>query len=166
MPEDIDAKPSYQVGYRKPPPHGRYVKGTSGNPKGRPNGSRNFETVLEGELKKRVPVTEDGKRKKITKREAIAKQLVNKAASGDPKAILVLLNETRAYKADGGVASTETVSPEDEAVMKGIVKRIREAVGEGGSKSPAKPTAEDDEPTAETVKPTRDPSDPENRSDD
>lgn len=30
-----DDKP-YEVGYRKPPKHGRFQKGQSGNPRGRP----------------------------------------------------------------------------------------------------------------------------------
>jgi hypothetical protein len=71
------------VGYRRPPKHSQFAKGRTGNPNGRPKGVRNFATVIEAELNTKIPITENGKRKSISKREAVAKQLVNKAASGD-----------------------------------------------------------------------------------
>jgi hypothetical protein len=108
----------------------RFKPGTTGNPRGRRKGARNFRTAIQNELKRRVAVTEDGKRKKITKREAVAKQLVNKAAAGDPKAIPVLLSETRPYETDAAADASraaEMMSPEDQAVMESITRRIREA---------------------------------------
>jgi hypothetical protein len=129
MIDEGESSRSEKVGYRKPPKHTQFARGNSGNPNGRPKGSRNFATVIQAELKRRVPVTEDGKRKKITKREAVAKQLVNKAAAGDPKAIPVLLNEARAYETAAAVdvSSAEVTTSEDQAVMESIVRRIREA---------------------------------------
>jgi Family of unknown function (DUF5681) len=128
MIDDADGKHPHEIGYRRPPKQTQFVKGQSGNPKGRPKGSRNFATVFQAELKRRVAVTEDGKRKKITKREAVAKQLVNKAAAGDPKAIPVLLDEMRPYETDAaGASRAEMMSPEDQAVMESITRRIREA---------------------------------------
>ena len=91
MIDEGESSRSEKVGYRKPPKHTQFARGNSGNPNGRPKGSRNFATVIQAELKRRVPVTEDGKRKKITKREAVAKQLVNKAASGDHPAIKLVM---------------------------------------------------------------------------
>jgi hypothetical protein len=138
MADDDNPKPPHEVGYRKPPQQTQFVKGKSGNPNGRPKGSRNFATVIQDELKRRVAVTEDGKRKRITKREAVAKQLVNKAAAGDPKAIPVLLNETRPFETDVaiGAVRSESLSPEDQAVMESIVRRIHEAASESNSAGP------------------------------
>jgi hypothetical protein len=154
MIDEGDPNPSDKVGYRKPPKQTQFAKGKSGNPKGRPKGSRNFATVLQDELKRRVPITEDGKRKKITKREATAKQLANKAASGDLKAIPIVLNETRAYETAAAVdlSSAEIVTPEDQAVMESIVRRIREAsnaVSSTASSEPATPTRSDPNHTDE-----------------
>jgi hypothetical protein len=83
----------YPVGYKKPPRHSQFKPGLSGNVKGRPKGSKNFTTVFEEELRAPIEVTENGKRKRISKRQAIVKQTVNRAASGDPKATSILLTE-------------------------------------------------------------------------
>jgi hypothetical protein len=50
----------YDVGYRRPPPSGQFKKGTSGNPKGRPKGAKNFLTLLEQELAQTVVINEGG----------------------------------------------------------------------------------------------------------
>jgi hypothetical protein len=129
MADDADPDPPFEVGYRKPPKRTQFPKGQSGNPRGRPKGSGNFQTAILKELKRRVPITEDGKRKKITKREAVAKQLVNKAAAGDPKAIPVLLNETRSYEAAAAAtaAQPESMTEEDQKVAQGILRRFLES---------------------------------------
>lgn len=90
---------SYTVGYRRPPRHTQFARGCSGNPQGRPKGVKNFATEIQEELAARIPIAENGKRKKISKRKAVAKQLVNRAASGDHKAMALVLNETRTQEA-------------------------------------------------------------------
>jgi hypothetical protein len=37
----LSVRPGYEVGYAKPPVAGRFVKGQSGNPRGRPKGAKN-----------------------------------------------------------------------------------------------------------------------------
>lgn len=69
---------------------GWFKKGVSGNPKGRPKGSRNQSSLLEEVINALVSVTENGKKKMITKREAALIQLVNKAAGGDLRATKML----------------------------------------------------------------------------
>ncbi len=124
-----DKPKDYAVGYGKPPASGRFAKGRSGNPSGRRRNSKNFATVIQAELLARVPVTENGKSKSITKREAVAKQLVNKAAAGDPRAIPILLNEARPHETD---VSNDAEGPapfaaEDQMVIERIAQRIRNA---------------------------------------
>lgn len=127
MAEDDD--PKNRVGYKQPPRHAQFKRGQSGNPKGRPKGTKNFATVLEKELRARVLINENGKRKKITKREAIAKQTVNKAASGDPRATSLIFNEARMQEAQAGVGNAPQdeafLGKEDQLVMESIVRRIR-----------------------------------------
>jgi len=82
---------AYEVGYRKTPKHTRFPKGVSGNPKGRPKGSRNLSTILEAALTERVPVRRNGKTKKMRLIDTIAASLANKGASGHLAAIRLLL---------------------------------------------------------------------------
>ena len=91
----LDQKRGYEVGYGKPPRHTRFRKGQSGNPRGRPRGSKNLKTLLSEALNEPVIVTEEGGRRKITKREAIITQLVNRSASADFRAIKILLDMVR-----------------------------------------------------------------------
>ena len=99
MPTDLER--NYDVGYRKPPQHSRFKKGQSGNPKGRPRESKNWDTLFDKELNARVAVHKDGRRKKISKREAIATQVVNKAVSGDLRFARELLDRHQRTKGPG-----------------------------------------------------------------
>jgi hypothetical protein len=95
----------YTVGKGKPPEHTRFQKGQSGNPRGRRKGSKNVATLLEQVLNERVVVTENGKRKRITKLQAMLKQLANKAASGDHRAIKLLMPLAETCVAPSNAAS-------------------------------------------------------------
>jgi hypothetical protein len=90
MPRDNEG--DYEVGYRKPPLHSRFERGQSGNPRGRPSGAKNLATLLTEALNETVVIAEDGGRRKISKRQAIIKQLVNRSAKGDWRAIKLLLD--------------------------------------------------------------------------
>jgi hypothetical protein len=135
----------FEVGFGKPPRSTRFKPGQSGNPNGRPRGAKNFAVAIEQELVTRVTVTENGRRRRISKREVIAKHLVNKAASGDLKAIPLLLNEARARENNSADAASAQVfdTPEDRKVLDGIIARIRSSLPESVA---APPTAEEDEP--------------------
>ena len=88
-----NSTPDYSVGYSRPPKHSQFKKGRSGNPRGRPKGSRNFSTLVKNELKEPVIVNEHGRRKQLTKTEVIAKQVVNKAVAADPRALRFLIDQ-------------------------------------------------------------------------
>ena len=92
MSRDMD---DYQVGYGKPSRHTQFAKGQSGNPRGRPSGSKNMATLVREALNKMVIVAEDGGRRKISKCEAIVTQIINKAAKADWRAIKILLEIIR-----------------------------------------------------------------------
>lgn len=76
----------YEVGYKRPPVRTRFQKGQSGNPKGRPKGTKNFKIDLQEELNERVAVTIDGRTKKISKQRLFMKTVFAKAIKGDARA--------------------------------------------------------------------------------
>jgi hypothetical protein len=117
----------YDVGYGKAPLHTRFAKGVSGNPKGRPAGVRNFQTELREELSSKITIQENGKRKRITKRRAVAKQIATKAANGDLKAIPLLLNQSQDLISEREQLTAVFDTPDDKAVLAGLLDRFREA---------------------------------------
>lgn len=86
-----NGKRDYEVGYGKPPRHTRFKKGQSGNPNGRPRGTKRLATLLNKALGQTVVVNDHGRQRKITMLEAIFAQLVTKAARGDHRAMQLLL---------------------------------------------------------------------------
>ncbi len=64
-----DSKSRYEVGYGKPPMQGRFPKGRSGNPKGRPKRAKGFRTIVRQQLETPVEVRVSGRVTKISKRE-------------------------------------------------------------------------------------------------
>ena len=84
------ADDNYEVGYGKPPKENRFTKGQSGNPKGRPKGTRNFKTDLEEELHEQVRITEGGKSEEVSKQRAILKRTFEKALMGDMRAVAMI----------------------------------------------------------------------------
>jgi Family of unknown function (DUF5681) len=117
-----------EVGYGKPPAHSKFVKGQSGNPKGRPKGSQNLSTILDKVSRERVRVTENGRMRYISKREATILQLVNKAVAGDLNAARVLLSWSMWLTNSEQTAAPSPVSHErDQLVMESLIERIRQS---------------------------------------
>lgn len=81
----------YEVGYGKPPKAHRFKPGQSGNPRGRKKGTKSFSTLVQEELDSKIVVVTDGARRKMTKREIVAKKLVARAMQGDIKVAKELL---------------------------------------------------------------------------
>lgn len=75
-----------EVGYCKPPKQTRFKPGQSGNPNGKPRGSRGLRTELRSELGELVTITENGKSRRMPKRRVVIKALIAKALKGDVRA--------------------------------------------------------------------------------
>lgn len=117
---------AYEIGYKRPPRSGQFSKGKSGNPKGRPKGSKNFMTLLEKELGQSIVVSENGK-KTLTRLQAMVKRMVADALQGERKSLLLLLDVLRrSDRLDGAEAGS--LLPEGfEAILASYVERQRHA---------------------------------------
>jgi Family of unknown function (DUF5681) len=129
-----------KVGYCNPPAYARFKKGKSGNPQGRPKGALNMATVLERTLREKVVINENGRRKNVTKLEAAIKQLTNKAASGELKALQLLAALVRSAEERGIKAALPNSAFEevDEKVVLGILNRLA-AASKGDQEDEANP---------------------------
>jgi hypothetical protein len=124
MPPDDER--DYPVGYGKPPPHTRFAKGQSGNPRGRPPGAKNMKTLLTKALNELVVVTDQGGRRKVSKREAIVTQLVDRSAKADFKAIQILLGMIRDIESGSDPQPADTTFTEaDQQIIARIKARLR-----------------------------------------
>jgi Family of unknown function (DUF5681) len=81
----------YKVGYGKPPRATQFKPGRSGNPKGRPKGTRNLATDLAAELSEPITVREEGRQRRISKQRALVKSLMAKSLQGDIRAGAALI---------------------------------------------------------------------------
>jgi hypothetical protein len=119
MSDRKSAKPTdYAVGYRRPPTASQFRPGKSGNPKGRPKGSRPVGAVLRDVIRQTITVTENGKTRRIPVLEVMFRRLAHDAMRSDPKALKLLLSLVDRY-----AESPETelqlgeVLAEDQAIL-------------------------------------------------
>jgi phosphoenolpyruvate carboxylase len=87
----------------------------------------NVTTVLIKTVREKVVINEGGQRKSVTKLEAALKQLVNKAASGELRALRQLLELAQDAESRQDSAAQRTSEPNDLdlEVMDGILKRFQ-----------------------------------------
>jgi Family of unknown function (DUF5681) len=122
--DEAHAAVDERVGYGRPPLATRFRPGQSGNPRGRPKGARNLSTIIAAALNERVAITENGRRRHISKLEAAVKQLVNRAASGEARATQLLLALAQANEARPTRADAEPFEEADAIVMAELARRL------------------------------------------
>ena len=121
----MDNDGSYEIGYSKPPRASRFAPGKSGNPKGRPKGSKNLATVVLRESRQRVRVNGPQGSRTVTKLEAAVMQIGNKAAQGELRAARELFNLVQRSEVELGAASSGPSFQEaDERVLQSLRRRF------------------------------------------
>jgi hypothetical protein len=88
-----DGKDNGAVGYRRPPVNRQFKPGQSGNPKGRPKGSKNLVTTFAEVLSRPIKVRDrnNGKTRTVSKLQVMIEAITNKAMAGDPKAFATVI---------------------------------------------------------------------------
>jgi len=99
-----DGKDNGAVGYRRPPADRQFKPGQSGNPKGRPKGSKNFVTTFAAILNRPIKIRDrnNGKTRTVSKLEVMIESITNKAMAGDAKAFATVIqfaDKSQVFKA-------------------------------------------------------------------
>ena len=122
MPKHKDATPnsadhSYEVGYGKPPTHGRFRPGQSGNPAGRPKDLNNLRTDVKRILEIPVRVQEVGRSRRISTQRGALLRLREKALQGDDRAIKHIIELAFRFNDDAGETAAPNLPPDDQAIL-------------------------------------------------
>jgi hypothetical protein len=105
--------------------NGRFAVGNRANPNGRPRKNRSVNDTILREIKAPVTVTENNKRRRISKLEANAKQIANLGASGDLRAAKLTMD--LALRAEGSQDAPPAPLPltqNDRAIAERFIARL------------------------------------------
>ncbi|MBL8590797.1 MAG: hypothetical protein JNK46_19850 [Methylobacteriaceae bacterium] len=129
------ATPQAGVGYGRPPLSGRFQKGRSGNPRGRPRKaapttpalppSTLAEALLQ-ESRRRLPIREDGRTRQISMRRAVIKAQEKSALQGNAYAQRNYLDRLDRYEREERAAIAQ-----DHAVWRGYEREARARLAKG-----------------------------------
>ena len=105
-------------GYGNPPEHGQFKKGESGNPKGRPRGSKNNKTIIGEICGRKMILTINGKKKTMSIREGLWETLVMKGFKGSTRDQIMLMEYLEKHLPNnaGGpirISSIRLLGPDD-----------------------------------------------------
>ena len=119
----------YDVGYRKPPKHKQFKPGQSGNPRGRPKGSKNESTILHGILHRKIKIQDGGCSRQVTILEAMLTRFAQDSLKGNVKSAAFLLN--RYGTLVSGEIEQSGLSSDDQAVLEAFVARHKADPSDG-----------------------------------
>lgn len=112
------------VGYGRPPRHGQFKPGQSGNPKGRPKGTANLRTDLREELGEHIRIREGERELKVSKQRAMLKALVAKALKGDARAAHVVLTLVeKLFEPEAAREAVPDLTSDDQAILERFLAR-------------------------------------------
>ena len=112
------ANDNYAVGYGKPPKKSQFTKGKSGNPSGRPKGSKNtLSAAAQALFGKKVSLTFLGQSGMVPMVEALMAKILTAAMSGNPvfmKMALELYDKAHSANDNAGPATGSSFALTDE----------------------------------------------------
>ena len=115
----------YKIGRGKPPADKQFKPGQSGNPAGRPKGSKNFKTDFMEEMQVKIEIAESGTKQIITKQRALIKRMINAALSGDAKHADMVARLTLSFTEVEDAKGNEQMSEEDLALLEAFIQGQR-----------------------------------------
>jgi hypothetical protein len=129
-----DEGPSARIGRGHPPYDTRFKPGQSGNPRGRPKGSKSLAEDVRRQMRKTAVVTIDGKPARRTYQELMAQRIAHDAAKGSLKAIELAAKLTgQAPGSDAAPATPQEPLALDEEAFRRIHERLGRRLAKGGA---------------------------------
>src|SRR5262245_54641675 len=112
------------TGYKQPPRSTQFRKGHSGNPTGRPRGRGSFKADLLQVMGQNVFITENGQRRAVSGRKAVAIKWFHDALHGDAKAFANLTAHLLKHDFDADTRpEAELVSENDRIIIADFLRR-------------------------------------------
>jgi hypothetical protein len=130
----------YDVGYAKPPTDSQFKKGVSGNPRGRPQGSRNLATRVKQIFGRKITVQENGRTRRITLADALLTKIASKALGGDTSAQRLAVALLQLEPADAAPLAAAFDSESDRATLRQFLEEEAASVEDAPVQKPLKPT--------------------------
>lgn len=127
----------YVVGYGRPPKERQFTKGQSGNPAGRPRGSKSIATMFNQITRELINIKENGRTKTVTRLEAVLHRMTNEALSGNPRVMREFVQLSRAFEEVERIDEGQAVTSEREAVVLGNLMKRMKRINESGQSSNA-----------------------------
>jgi hypothetical protein len=126
--EPQDRAADYPVGYGKPPLASRFKRGTSGNAKGRPKGSKNLKTLIRDAMTASISIQEGAKTKRVSRIEGVVLRQLQKALMGsDQAAMAVVKMALQLGFLEGSTDNFDAVAltRDDEQILSELIARSR-----------------------------------------
>jgi hypothetical protein len=121
-----------EVGYGRPPREHQFKPGRSGNPKGRPKGSKNESTILNEVLQHQIAIRgPNGKVRKISVLEGIHRKQADGALKGNVKSAGFLLNRYGALVS--GELQLAELTDDDREILEAALARRMTSTNQGGT---------------------------------
>ena len=106
--------------------NGQFGAGNRANPKGRPRKRKSMYDEVARELQAKVTITENGKRKRVSKLAANTKQIANQGASGALKAAKMTVDfALRAEKEREAPTEVQSLSHNDREIVERFIARLK-----------------------------------------
>ena len=147
-PTDIDNR-DYEVGFKRPPVATRFKPGNPGNTKRRPKKRPTVGQIIEGSLKTKVTVMENGRSKTMTAEEVIIRKLTLDAAGGDKRAIQTLFSLRDRYQdSNETTLDIAELQSDDRKILDAYFATLRGNSASGASDLVEGGLTDSDQPTA------------------
>lgn len=120
-----DSADSYEVGHGRPPKAHQFKPGRSGNPKGRPKGSRNMKTDLDVALRARMRVTKDGRAVSMSTQQVLIARLIEQSLKGDIRSLSKLFDLIGTHLTDEeDTIKTKVISQSDAQILEAFKRSL------------------------------------------